>query len=226
MHSRAIWSRTPGFAKRSSTERMYPSRECPGISVSVGSASSWSSSSRKQRTSGTLHRLVDEPDPLERAEVGHARVPGVEEAQLVQLPVVDPVGDEHAGVLPRRAAGGELVLHDPLAERLRHDRPAVLDAAAGAQPLAVALLRDRRDPVDHRVRERARILDPRGEPVADAGGRGHGGGARGVAVAGQVVAAEDRERPEPAVQRAGRPAARRSNVGAGSAASCAGVGSA
>jgi hypothetical protein len=53
MDTRAIWSRTPGFAKRSRTEPMYCSLGWPGISTSVGMASRWSRSSRKVRMAGT-----------------------------------------------------------------------------------------------------------------------------------------------------------------------------
>ena len=53
---------------------------------------------------GSRHRLVDERDPGEGAEVRHAGVPGVEDPQLVQLPGVDVVGEQDADVFPSRPA--------------------------------------------------------------------------------------------------------------------------
>ena len=67
------------------------------------------------------------------------RVAGVEQAQLVELPVVDAVGEQRAGVLERRAPGGELVLEHPLPERLGDDGPAIADPRAVAQPRAVGV---------------------------------------------------------------------------------------
>ena len=40
------------------------------------------------------------------------------------------IGEQHADVLPARPAGGEVVLDDPLPERLGDDRPTVVDPAA------------------------------------------------------------------------------------------------
>ena len=86
---------------------------------------------------------------------------GVEQPQLVQLPVVD--GEQHADVLPARPAVGELVLDDPLAERLGDDRPAVHHADRAEEPRPVGVRGRRSDAIDHRVRERAMTVGPVGE---------------------------------------------------------------
>jgi hypothetical protein len=107
---------------------------------------------------------------------------------------VDAVAEQRAHFFPRGPTSREIVLHHPLAERLGDDGPQVRDPRAVAQPIAVGVSGHRRDAVDHRVRERAVRLDPRGQPGVGAPRGRQRGAPRGVAVPRQVVAAEDRER--------------------------------
>jgi hypothetical protein len=74
-------------------------------------------------------RLVDVDDAGERRQVGNAGVAGVQHAELVELPVVDAVGEEDADVLPAGPSSCEHVFDYPLAERLAYDRPAVVNAS-------------------------------------------------------------------------------------------------
>ena len=140
------------------------------------------------------HRLVDVHDALESHQIGHARVRRVQHPQLVELPVVHVVGEENADVLEARTPVGELVFDHPLPERLGDDRPAVVDADLVAKPRAIVVRGLRSDAVDHRVGERACRLDEAGElgtpRLADRRHRP----TRHPAVAGQVVAAQDRQR--------------------------------
>ena len=91
MHSRAIWSRTPGFAKRSSTEATYASRGVARDLVERRHGLAVEEAFEERAARPDRHRLVHERDAGQRREVGHARVPGVEQAELVELPVVDAV---------------------------------------------------------------------------------------------------------------------------------------
>ena len=101
------------------------------------------------------HRLVDVHDTREGHQIRHARVRRIEHAQLVELPVVHVVGEEHADVLEARTPVGEPVFDHPLPERLGDDRPAVVDADLVAEPRPIVVRGLRRDAVDHRVGERA-----------------------------------------------------------------------
>jgi hypothetical protein len=95
----------------------------------------------------------------------------------------------------RRAAVAELVLDHPLRVRLGDDGPAILDAEAAADQLAVRGRGRRRDAIDDAARERPTGGDPLGHAlIADA--REHRvAGER--AVVGEVVAGQDGERREP-----------------------------
>ena len=105
MHSRAIWSRTPGFANRSSTERdvLLP-RDGPGSRSSVGHGLVMEEILEERPDRRDRHRIVDEGDPGQRREVGDAGVPGVEQPQLVELPVVDAVVSSDAERPPSAGA--------------------------------------------------------------------------------------------------------------------------
>src|SRR5918992_4443801 len=81
------------------------------------------------------HRLVYVRQAGEGREVRDAGVTRVEHAQLVLLPIVEVIGEQRAGNLPWRPIGREVVLHDPLPERLGDDGPTVDDARAFAQPV-------------------------------------------------------------------------------------------
>ena len=101
-----------------------------------------------------LGGLVDEPVAVEVGEVAERLVARVEQAQLHQLVGLDVVDDLDADVLVGRAAERERVLEHPLRERLADHRPGVVDVEALLDLGAVGVGGLRRDPVDHRVRER------------------------------------------------------------------------
>jgi hypothetical protein len=141
----------------------------------------------------------------------------VEHAQLVLLPVADPIGEQHADILERRAIGSERVLHHPLTERLGDDGPRVVDAHAVAQPRAIGFGRGRCDAVHHRIREHAVVLHPPRQRRIEAGRGLERGSPRGGPVAREVVAAEDRERTRatiaPRAERGGDAVERRTRAG-------------
>ena len=107
---------------------------------------------------------------------------------------MDAFAEEGAGIFPPGPPGGEAVLDHPLAVGLTDDRPAVVDADLVPQPGSIDVVGLRRDPVDHRVREGA-AFEEAGEIDAFAFSHRHDCRANDIAVAGQVVAAEDREWP-------------------------------
>ncbi len=86
-----------------------------------------------------------------------ARVQQPELHQFVRLDVCDELGSRS---FPRRAPLREVVLDDPLEERLGDDRPGLVRAEAPRDLGAVGLRRRRRDPVDHRRGEGDLGLDP------------------------------------------------------------------
>ena len=143
---------------------------------------------------GKGHRLVHVHDVGERHQIRDRRMARVQHPQLVQLPVVHTVGEDDARVLPARSTGGKSVLDHPLPKRLADDRPGVVNADLVAQPLPVTVLGLRCDAIDHRVRERAR-LDVAHQLRSVAFSHGDDRRAGCVTVAGQVVAAQDRQRP-------------------------------
>ncbi len=143
------------------------------------------------------HDLVDVDVAHERGHVGRRRVAGVEDAQLERL-VGPHVGrQQDAGVLVSRSAVGELVLDDPLDERLGHDGPAIGQPVLGEQERRGrqrSCLRG--DAIDHAVGEGDVLAGPGLEPGLHHGADAQGGRPRGLAVAHDVVAAEDREAAE------------------------------
>ena len=118
---------------------------------------------------------------------------GVEQAQLHQLVGHDVLDHLHPDPLEGRAACGEVVLENPLGEGLAHHRPGVLDAQPGAEIGDVLRRGLRGDPVHHAVGEGDVLFDPDRQLRIAHSGLGDDGGARDLAVAGQVVAAHDRE---------------------------------
>ena len=143
---------------------------------------------------GNGDRLVDVDDALDRHQIRHARMRRVQHSQLVELPVVHAVGEEGADVLEPGSAGRERVFDHPLPERLRDHRPPVVEPDLLAQPGAIGVGRLRRDAIDHRVGEGARRLDEADELLAPSLADTRDGLPRDVAVARQVVAAENRQR--------------------------------
>ena len=107
------------------------------------------------------HRLVDIREASLRREVCHTRVPSVEKAQLVELPVFDVVCEQRADLVPGRPAPCEVILHYPLSEGFADDGPEVVDASAVAQPSPIGSRCHGRDAVDHRVGEGAVLVHPR-----------------------------------------------------------------
>ena len=62
----------------------------------------------------------------------------VQHAQLVELPVVHAVGEEHADVLEVRPPGGESVFDHPLAEGLGDDgQPSSIPTSSRSQARSV-----------------------------------------------------------------------------------------
>ena len=84
--------------------------------------------SRNAAICAVLHRLVHEMDVEQAGGIGDRRVAAVEDADLHQFVGRDVGGEGDADLLERRPAGGELVLHHPLAELLAEHRPIVLEA--------------------------------------------------------------------------------------------------
>ena len=103
------------------------------------------------------------------------------------------VGEENADVLEPRPSRRERIFEHPLPKGLRDHRPPVVDSEGVVQPGAIGVGRLRRDAVDHRVREGARRLEVANELVAASLGRARDRVPRDLAVARQVVAAEDRQ---------------------------------
>ncbi len=143
---------------------------------------------------GPSHRVVDEGVCEQAAEPGQTLVAGVEQPQLHQLVRPDVLDDLDVDLLQTRAAGGEVVLDDPLRERLRRDRPLVVEPEPGPQQLTVGVGGDRRDPVHHRVGEGDLVPDPRLEVRVHLTGEPGDGLPGAVTVPLQVVARQHGER--------------------------------
>ncbi len=115
----------------------------------------------------------------------------VEHAQLHQLVRADIVDHQHARLLQRRPAIGEVVLDHPGAERLGHHRPPVVDTEVAAHLGGHLQSRCGSDAVDHRVGERAVFADPFGQLGIDAFGAGQHGPLGDLTVVLDVVARHD-----------------------------------
>ena len=119
--------------------------------------------------------------------------PAVQDAQLHHL-VGGDVGDElGAGLLEGGAAGGELVLDDPLDEVLAEDRPGVVDAEVVAGDLSLAVGGRGGDAVDHGVGEGDGVAHPGAKPASWAAARPATASRQTLPLCGHVVAGHDGE---------------------------------
>mmetsp|Transcript_3230 Transcript_3230/g.12943 ORF Transcript_3230/g.12943 Transcript_3230/m.12943 type:complete len:422 (+) Transcript_3230:917-2182(+) len=119
----------------------------------------------------------------------------IQKAELHELVRRHLVGEEHAvHEVPRGAAVHEVVLDDPLEERLGHHGPAVLDAELFGDERPVVLLRGRRDPIHHGVWEGHLRLDPLHEVGLDLLEEVVHAALDGVSVHRKVVAAHHGDR--------------------------------
>lgn len=143
--------------------------------------------------SGTVSR------PSSAPRYATERVRAVEQPELEQFVRFDVRREQRSAVLPGRPSRGEPVLHHPHAERFGRHRHGVVQAQARGDRVAVGVGGGRDDPVDHGAGERHRALQPRHQLLAFRGGQRLGElphePAGQLAVADEVVAAQDRHRP-------------------------------
>ena len=149
-----------------------------------------------------LHGIGDGLVAGEIAEIGERRMAGVEQPQLHQLERLD-VGDE----LDARGgeigpARGKAILDHPLRERLGHHRPGVTHPECRGDRIAVGIRRFRHDAIDHGAGEGNVIRDPLAEVLRAKCRELRHDPLHGVAVGGEVVAAQHGEgrkslRPSP-----------------------------
>ena len=135
----------------------------------------------------------------EVAEVGERLVAGVEETQLHQFVRHDVCDELDFGLLEFRPAEREVVFEHPLRERLADDWPGVVDAEARLHLLDVGRRGDRRDAVDHGVRECDVGFDPLAERLVLAHRVGGEHLVRNFAVGLDVVGTHDGERRDTAI---------------------------
>ncbi len=133
-----------------------------------------------------MHELVTRTEP----EVGEQGVRAVEHAQLCRFVRGDVIDDLRAVVLPSRARPGEAILDDPLAERLGEHRAFIAQADTGFEFGNVGLGRGRDDAVNHAVGRGATGAEPFGESGGIGGKPLAHQPSQLLAIAGQVVAAE------------------------------------
>ncbi|MCY1228875.1 hypothetical protein D9M72_412190 [compost metagenome] len=150
------------------------------------------------REQTVLGHLVGVAVAGEVAEVAHALVAGVEQAQLHQFVGFDVFDELDAGVLEGRPPEAEVVLKDPLFERFAHHRPRVLDAEFLGDCLTVGVCGYGGDAVHHAVGKGDVLLHPGAQLRVLELCEGGEHGAGNVAVALDVVAGHYRERREPA----------------------------
>ena len=111
---------------------------------------------------GERHGLVDVRDAGQRGEVGAMlEWPALSNRSLYSFQSWTR-SENSTPTSSSAPAVGELVLDDPLAERLGDDRPAVITPTV-EEPRPVGVRGRRSDAIDHRVRERAMTVGPVGE---------------------------------------------------------------
>ncbi|KAI6754540.1 hypothetical protein HG530_012292 [Fusarium avenaceum] len=150
----------------------------------------------KLAVDGVLHNLVDVLEASKLSWVSHGGVTGVEKAKLVLLELLDIVNvmdDLDTDLLEGRAAVGELVLNNPLHERLGHNGPSVLDAEVLGERRDVVLGGAGGDAVNHGVGESALLGDPLGKLRVAELGEGHQHVAGDGTVLLHVVAGQNSE---------------------------------
>ena len=129
----------------------------------------------------------------EQPEIGDRGMRAVEQAQLHLLERPDVAHHGDAELFPGRPPGGKLVLDHPLAERLGHHRPGVLDAERLRNPRAVGIGRRRHDAVDHARRAGHVLGDMAGKRRIAKRGELDEQAVQRRAIGGKVVAGKDRE---------------------------------
>ena len=129
--------------------------------------------------------------------MGQALVGGTEQAPLHELVGGDVFDHLHPDLLPRGPPGGEVVLDHPLGEGLADHRPGVLDIGSALQVRDIAPRRARSGAIHHAAGEGDIAVDPVGQLRVAHGRLGDDRRSRHLPVAGQVVAAQDRERRNP-----------------------------
>ncbi len=137
------------------------------------------------------HRFVDEDQPGEIREVGQHGVAGIQQAELVELPRVDIVGDDDTDRFERRSPGDEGIFDHPLDERLGNHGPPVDEAVTVPKMVSVGIGGDWRDAIDHRIRKGTGGADPPCEYGTVTLGGPHRRCSSNVPIAGEIVATED-----------------------------------
>ena len=139
------------------------------------------------------HGLGDFAITEQQSGVGEREVARVENADLHLLPQLHLVTERNAHLLECRAAVGEAVLDDPLAEIFCDEGYLVGQATRCVEARNVLCRHRRGDAVDERVREHHGGIDPCAEFLVQRAGEADEGGARDFAVVAQVVARHDGE---------------------------------
>nr|WP_262983388.1 hypothetical protein [Arthrobacter sp. NamB2] len=149
-----------------------------------------------QRVAHGLHRgPVSEEETVEP----ESAVPGIEHPGLHRFERLDVVDELHPDLVQRGPAVAELVLDDPLRERLREDRPPVVHAESLGHGVALLRRRRGRDAVHHAGREGSLAVDPVPEVLVAQPGERDDGRAGSPSPVLHVVAGQHREGRYPAV---------------------------
>jgi hypothetical protein len=144
------------------------------------------------------HAAGDRLDRQQLSGTDEDLMAGVQDAQLHRLEGMDLVREGGTDVVPVGAPRAERVLDHPSTVGLVRDRHVVRDPELAHQG-ALLRARGRDDAVDHRVGERAGLVDPLGQGGVGEAREAHDRLAQDRAVALQVVAAQPREGTDPTI---------------------------